>query len=102
MIGGRAEMSTTSTNSAAAMYRIRQVDGNEDDIADALAELHQMTFLGAAPFPNLIRGTGGLLFKERSRSPSPVSFRLPTSSMPAIFAALACWVSILDASANCA
>ncbi|WP_426527772.1 hypothetical protein [Bradyrhizobium sp. McL0615] len=50
MIGGRAEMSTTSTNSAAAMYRIRQVDGNEDDIADALAELHQMTLLDAAPF----------------------------------------------------
>ena len=49
MICGRAETLTMSSNSGAAMYRIREVDGTEDDIADFLAELHQLTFLDAAP-----------------------------------------------------
>jgi len=44
-----------STNSGQAAYRIREVDGNDDDIADALAELHQFTFLDAAPVPQFER-----------------------------------------------
>jgi hypothetical protein len=72
------------------MYRIREVDGADDDISDTLGELHQLTFLDAAPVPNLIKGTGGLPFTEPSRSPSPVSFHLLTSPMRAIFAALGC------------
>ena len=41
------------------MFRIREVDGNDDDVADLLAELHQLTFLDLLPFPNSTRGTGG-------------------------------------------
>ena len=58
------------------MYRIREVDGNDDDIADRLAKLRS-TFLDAAPFPSLIKATGGLPFTEASLSPSPESFRPP-------------------------
>jgi hypothetical protein len=27
------------------MYRIREVDGHDDDVADTLADLHRLTFL---------------------------------------------------------
>ena len=33
------------------MYRIREVNGHDDDIADTLAELHDLTFLHTAPVP---------------------------------------------------
>ena len=38
------------------MYRIREVDGNDDDVVDTLAELHQLTFLDAAPVPKFDQG----------------------------------------------
>ena len=31
------------------MYRIREVDGHDDEIADALTELHQLTFFDGLP-----------------------------------------------------
>jgi hypothetical protein len=31
------------------MYRIREVDASDDDVADTLVDLHQLTFLDAAP-----------------------------------------------------
>jgi hypothetical protein len=33
------------------MYRIREVNGNDEDVADTLAELHHLTFFQSAPFP---------------------------------------------------
>jgi len=33
------------------MYRIREVDGHDDEIADTLAELHHLTFFHSAPVP---------------------------------------------------
>ena len=33
------------------MYRIREVNGRDDDVADTLAELHQLTFFNSAPVP---------------------------------------------------
>jgi GNAT superfamily N-acetyltransferase len=42
--------------SARSVYRIREVDGNDDGVADALADLHQLTFLDAAPLPIFDRG----------------------------------------------
>ena len=33
------------------MYRIREVEGDDDDIADTLAELHSLTFFRGAPVP---------------------------------------------------
>lgn len=34
-----------------AMYRIREVDAEDDEIADTLAEIHRLTFLASAPLP---------------------------------------------------
>jgi hypothetical protein len=33
------------------MYRIREVNGHDDDVADTLAELHELTFFRSAPVP---------------------------------------------------
>ena len=38
------------------MYRIRAVDGADDEIADTLAELHLLTFLDAASVPKFDQG----------------------------------------------
>ena len=38
-------------NRGPSMYRIREVNGRDDDIADTLAELHQLTFFNSAPVP---------------------------------------------------
>ena len=85
------------------MYRIREVDGNDDDVADTLVELHQLTFLDAAPVPKFDQGHWWLAFC----GPEPVAFAgvhslHPCRSMPAIFAALACWGSIADIGFSCA
>jgi hypothetical protein len=32
-------------------YRIREVDAEDEDIADTLADLHRLTFFGSAPLP---------------------------------------------------
>ena len=33
------------------MYRIREADGQDEEAAETLAELHRLTFLGSAPIP---------------------------------------------------
>ena len=33
------------------MYRIREVDAQDEETADTLADLHRLTFLGTAPMP---------------------------------------------------
>lgn len=38
------------------MYRIRAVDGADDEVADTLAELHLLTFLDAASVPKFDQG----------------------------------------------
>jgi GNAT superfamily N-acetyltransferase len=38
------------------MYRIREVDGKDDEISDALAELHRLTFFDSAPIPEFDYG----------------------------------------------
>lgn len=52
------------------MYKIREVDGADDEIADHLRDLHKLTFFGEAPIPNFEEGHWwiGWLGKE------PVSF----------------------------
>ena len=52
------------------MYRIREVDGDDDDIADTLAELHRLTFFDGAPIPEFDRGRWWLAFHETA----PVAF----------------------------
>ena len=38
------------------MFRIREVDGHDDEIADTLADLHRLTFFGGASIPEFDRG----------------------------------------------
>jgi hypothetical protein len=46
------------------MYRIREVDAHDDDVADTLAELHQLTFFDAAPVPKFDQGYWWLALHE--------------------------------------
>jgi GNAT superfamily N-acetyltransferase len=39
-----------------SMYRIREVDGSDDDVADTLSELHRLTFFDGAPVPEFDHG----------------------------------------------
>jgi hypothetical protein len=52
------------------MYRIREVDGQEDDIADTLAELHRLTFFDGAPVPEFDHGHWWLALHQTE----PVAF----------------------------
>jgi len=38
------------------MYRIREVDGHDEDIADTLGDLHRLTFFETAPVPEFDLG----------------------------------------------
>ena len=51
-------------------YRIREVDGRDDEIADTLAELHGLTFFNGAPVPLFDRGHWWLA----RRAAMPVAF----------------------------
>jgi hypothetical protein len=52
------------------MYRIRQVDGHDDEIADALADLHRLTFFDGAAIPEFDWGHWWLAYLESM----PVAF----------------------------
>ena len=51
-------------------YRIREVDGRDEEIADVLTELHRLTFFGGASIPAFDRGHWWLAFREVA----PVAF----------------------------
>jgi len=44
------------------MYSIREVDGFDDDVADALWDLHRLTFFQNAPMPEFDVGHWWLVF----------------------------------------
>ena len=52
------------------MYRIREVDAQDDDIADTLAELHRLTFFDGAPVPEFDHGHWWLAYQEME----PIAF----------------------------
>jgi Acetyltransferase (GNAT) family len=52
------------------MYRIREVNGHDDDIAETLAELHDLTFFHSAPAPEFDWGHWWLAYHGRL----PVAF----------------------------
>lgn len=52
------------------MYRIREVDTQDDDVADTLAELHRLTFFDTAPVPKFDHGHWWLALHEAG----PVAF----------------------------
>ena len=46
------------------MYRIREVDALDEDIADTLCDLHRLTFFQSAPIPDFELGHWWLAFCE--------------------------------------
>ena len=73
------------------MYRIREVDGLDDEIADALADLHRLTFFDSAPVPAFDWGHWWLAFHERM----PVAFAGVIPSTRAHNAGYFCRVGVL-------
>lgn len=55
------------------LYRIREVDGQDDDIADTLADLHRLTFFGGASIPAFDGGYWWLAYREAIPVALPVS-----------------------------
>jgi GNAT superfamily N-acetyltransferase len=49
-------------NGGSSVYRIREVNGRDDDIADTLAELHHLTFFSSAPVPEFDWGHWWLVY----------------------------------------
>ena len=46
------------------MYRIREVDAQDDDTADTLVDLHQFTFFRGAPVPDFDHGHWWIAFHD--------------------------------------
>jgi GNAT superfamily N-acetyltransferase len=47
------------------MYRIREVDGQDEEVAETLAELHRITFFDSARIPEFEYGHWWLAFHEK-------------------------------------
>jgi hypothetical protein len=73
------------------MYRIREVDGHDDEIADTLADLHRLTFFDGAAIPEFDRGHWWLAYHETMR----VSFAGVIPSTRASNAVYFCRVGVL-------
>ena len=54
----------------ASIYQIHEVNGQDDEIADTLADLHRLTFFKSAPLPAFDWGHWWLTFREDQ----PVAF----------------------------
>jgi GNAT superfamily N-acetyltransferase len=74
------------------MYKIREVDAQDDDIADMLADLHHLTFFGSAPMPAFDWGHWWLAFCERL----PVAFAGLVPSTHVENAGYFCRVGVVD------
>jgi GNAT superfamily N-acetyltransferase len=73
------------------MYRIREVDGDDDDVADTLADLHRLTFLDGAPIPDFEYGHWWLAYQDTT----PVAFAGIVPSTRAPKAGYFCRVGVL-------
>jgi GNAT superfamily N-acetyltransferase len=91
MICRHAEMQVTGANRGGIKYRVREVDGTDDDVADTLAELHQFTFLDAAPVPTFDQGHWWIAFKRTE----PVAFAGIVPSTFIVRAGYFCRVGVL-------
>lgn len=74
-------------------YRIREVDGRDDEIADVLAELHRLTFFGGASIPPFDRGHWWLAY----HGTAPVAFAGAVPSTHVRNAGYFCRVGVLRA-----
>ena len=73
------------------MYRIREVDGSDEDVAETLADLHRLTFFDSAPLPDFERGHWWLAYHDAS----PVGFAGVVSSTHAPNAGYFCRVGVV-------
>ena len=72
-------------------YSIREVDGHDDETADALTDLHRLTFFDSASIPDFEQGHWWLAFDRTS----PVAFAGVVSSTRAHNAGYFCRVGVL-------
>lgn len=56
-------MATRRIQEVRPTYRVREVDGQDEDIADTLAELHRLTFFDSASLPEFDHGHWWLAFQ---------------------------------------
>jgi hypothetical protein len=73
------------------MYRVREVDGHDEGIADTLADLHRLTFFDGTAIPEFDRGHWWLGFQEAI----PVAFAGVVPSTRAVNAGYFCRVGVL-------
>jgi hypothetical protein len=73
------------------MYRIREVDGHDDEIGDTLAGLHRLTFFNCAPIPEFDHGNWWLAFHQAI----PIAFAGVVPSTRAVNAGYFCRVGVL-------
>jgi hypothetical protein len=73
------------------MYRIREVDSQDEDVADTLAELHQLTFFDRARVPRFDHGHWWLAFDGAE----PVAFAGLVASTHVDNAGYFCRVGVL-------
>jgi GNAT superfamily N-acetyltransferase len=73
------------------MYCIRRADGNDDEIADTLADLHRLTFFGSAPVPEFDHGLWWIAYHQAI----PVAFAGVVPSTRAFNAGYFCRVGVL-------
>jgi GNAT superfamily N-acetyltransferase len=74
-----------------SMYRIREVDGHDDEIADTLADLHCLTFFDGASIPKFDCGHWWFAYYEAK----PVAFAGVVPSTRAFNAGYFCRVGVL-------
>jgi GNAT superfamily N-acetyltransferase len=74
------------------MYRIREVDAQDEDIADTLADLHRLTFFGSAAIPAFDWGHWWLAFHGEL----PVAFAGLVPSTHVENAGYFCRVGVVD------
>lgn len=73
------------------MYRIREIDGHDDEVADTLADLHRLTFFNGASVPDFDRGHWWLAFHETA----PIGFAGVIPATRALNAGYFCRVGVL-------
>jgi GNAT superfamily N-acetyltransferase len=92
MIGNGCGMKNVCRSLAATpMYRVREVDGQDDEIGDTLAGLHRLTFFNGARLPDFDWGHWWLACHEAT----PVAFAGLVPSTHAHNAGYICRVGVL-------
>jgi GNAT superfamily N-acetyltransferase len=81
------------SNAGAPVYRVREADAQDDEVADILTELHRLTFFDGAPIPDFDWGYWWLAFHRTN----PVAFAGVVPSTHVRHAGYVCRVGVLKA-----